>query len=735
MRNVLIYLALGILASTVTGCWMSEKPVDEVDGKATSEKLKPVLPDGFASEFPSRENAKTSQSVPQPAIDDVPKTALVAPSFGPEQTPGPRPTLRPGIASPTDSLVGNQPDQAPERPDQPPERVVRSEDAKPIDPRVSYTGIFRNIDPAVQYVGDENCAQCHADLCTTFHQHPMGRSAIIAGSDTLEHYDAEAMNPFQVGPYELTVVKQEGGMLHRVAANLPNGEKVSAVDVPVTIAIGSGTRGRSYLNIDGDVVWQSPISWYSTNARWDVSPGFDLGYATQRPIVTECLYCHVNQHEAVDGSFNTYRDPINALQLAIGCERCHGPGELHARERMELSSTMAAGEIDTSIVNPAHLTESLQTAICAQCHLSGKERILRRGRSFDEFRPGLPIEQFITAFLAHPDAPVLNKAVSHFDQSALAKCRSAAGSPLMCTTCHDPHRVPEEQAMIGFYNRTCNNCHQTQTCSESEPVRFAKNDNCIGCHMPSDPSSNIPHTSLTDHRILRSPEKRESPIPYSRTEIPLIAFGDKTLVAPEELNRDLGIALSRFATRQPAESPLRSEAITLARTRLLSSLQRWPDDIPAWMSLGDIELKAGNLEQAVVASQGAIRAGKSREDVLSMVATVADTTGTFDLSLKALDRLLTIVPTSQDYLIKRMLGSVAAARWNDAERDCKALLEINPAHPSGHVVQGMILHGDGQKEEGRAEFEKGLLLTTTPQQRASFQTWFDRFVAYREQLE
>ena len=49
------------------------------------------------------------------------------------------------------------------------------------DPRVAYAGIFRNVHPDVKYLGDENCKKCHEEICTTFHAHPMGRSASVAG--------------------------------------------------------------------------------------------------------------------------------------------------------------------------------------------------------------------------------------------------------------------------------------------------------------------------------------------------------------------------------------------------------------------------------------------------------------------------------------------------------------------------------------------------------------------------
>src|SRR5229473_1761047 len=58
-------------------------------------------------------------------------------------------------------------------PRQPPDGPTRLE--RP-DPRLQYTGPFRNIHPGVRYVDDARCAKCHAAIATAYHEHPMGRS-------------------------------------------------------------------------------------------------------------------------------------------------------------------------------------------------------------------------------------------------------------------------------------------------------------------------------------------------------------------------------------------------------------------------------------------------------------------------------------------------------------------------------------------------------------------------------
>src|SRR5947209_1902312 len=48
----------------------------------------------------------------------------------------------------------------------------------PPDPRVTYTGPYRNVDPRVAAVGDAACAECHAEIAAKFAAHPMGRSLV-----------------------------------------------------------------------------------------------------------------------------------------------------------------------------------------------------------------------------------------------------------------------------------------------------------------------------------------------------------------------------------------------------------------------------------------------------------------------------------------------------------------------------------------------------------------------------
>lgn len=606
------------------------------------------------------------------------------------------------------------------------------------DPRLTYRTEYRNVRPEVKYVGDSACVDCHASLCTTFHQHPMGRSAILAGSDNLEQYGPESMNPCQVGPYELSVRLEDGQMVHSLSAQGVDGERLPRMDMPVSIAIGSGTRGRSYLVIDGDAVWQSPVSWFSTKGRWDVSPGFDLGGATQRPTISNCLYCHIQDHKVVEDSVNRYQLPLARSQLSIGCERCHGPGELHVREQLEGKGATVAERLevkDTSIVNPKYLSHDLQMSICAQCHLAGKARVVRQGRQESEFRPGMPLELFLNAYIAHPEAKFKNKAVGHFDQMLQSNCRLPDGGKLLCTTCHDPHQKFAPAEAEKKYLQDCKSCHSEKGCSATLEVRAKQEDHCIRCHMPTNTNTNIAHTSLTDHRILRDPSASVAVSNELGEVSVLVPYFQSELLSDQERGRNLGIALSKFAEKMPATLPLKERTVSMSRELLGASLQEWRDDTEGWLALSSLEMGAGNGPGAIQALQSAMRSNPKDENVLSMLAFMAESTGRMELAFGALSDLVAFNPSSQDYRLKRMVMFMSAGDFFQAEAESRELLRMNPLQPTARLVLGICLYGAGDKKGGRKEVDTALSLATSAQQRAAIQGWFDRFLAWQAKSE
>jgi hypothetical protein len=198
--------------------------------------------------------------------------------------------------------------------------------------------------------------RCHNEIARSYAQHPMGRSLrpvderVIAGITPLPGH-----GPFDAAGLRYEVKSNAGHMVHGEALLDSDGHTITQNEAEARFVVGSGEQALTFLIERGDgYLFESPISWYVKEGLWDLAPGYKMnGPHFERPIGVGCLFCHANHAEAVEESENHYRDPI-FQGYAIGCERCHGPGEHHAQQ-----PAVQAGELP-NIVNPANLEPILR---------------------------------------------------------------------------------------------------------------------------------------------------------------------------------------------------------------------------------------------------------------------------------------------------------------------------------------------------------------------------------------
>lgn len=602
-------------------------------------------------------------------------------------------------------------------------RPVVTPDPPPPDPRLTFDTPFRNVRPQVKYLGDAACVDCHAEITHAYHQHPMGRSAaVMATAPPIEDFRPAANNPVTTQGFTLEA-RRDGDVVRHIMTALAD-PSLPPYITTADIAIGSGARGRSYLSLEENgAVWQSPLSWFSHESKWDASPGFTLPESTRRPIVPECLFCHVDRVEPVPYSLNRFQQPLLLGQAHVGCERCHGPGELHVAER---TAGIIPDGLDTSIVNPKHLTHDLRMAICQQCHLQGEERITRRGQDIYAFRPGLPLELFRTVFVRHPDLIDYHKSVGQFEQMVASKCFTASGGKMDCTSCHDPHAAPSPSDAAAFYRARCLSCHDTHGCSLPPPQRQAKADNCVACHMPRASSTNIVHTAVTDHRVPRTPQpaKAVNPALDPRTP-PLVPFTTSPHAPPaDERERDLGIALAKLVRKVPASARALHQVVgPQAEQRLAAALVLWPGDYDAWMAQALLAVSRGDDRGVLSAATMAEALAPDSEEALAMIAEAA-LTSDIDLALTTADRLITANPSVTTYRTLRAQAHVKKQDWAAAAADCRAALAIFPHNPDARVILGVCLHKQGDAAAGQAELEAAMKLVSNPQAKDRFRRWY-----------
>jgi hypothetical protein len=592
---------------------------------------------------------------------------------------------------------------------------------------------YLNARPGVKYVGPRVCAGCHRDIYSRFRQHPMGQSlATVASASPIERYGPAACNPFVAdSPFaafglHYQVRRQGKRVLHREWVADPTGKVLAQVEAEVQFVIGSGQRGRAYLvNHDG-YLFQSPITWYPEVGRWDLAPGYEGAHNRHfhRPISIGCLFCHCDRANAVPDTVNRYQQPIFQGQ-AIGCERCHGPGELHvaARQRGE-----EVGQVDHTIVNPRRLEPELREAVCQQCHLNGIQRILPRGREFGDYRPGLPLHLFLADFVNGAVGPKGTKFLGTVEQMTVSRCYQASKGPkqLGCISCHDPHQLPRPEEKVAYYRGRCLTCHTESSCRLSSAKRRQKSeDNCIACHMPRT-GSEIVHVAVTDHRILRRPDSQDKSGRSPPSPNTLVPFQPQLREAPdEETSRNLGLALASMLYEGPP-APVARQFAEKALPLLEAALQQVNKDPPAWQAKGTALGILGRREEALAAYERAVALAPQSESALVAAGKLALDMGRPLTSRSYLERAIHVNPWDWRYPYLLAATFYEDGEWDQAIRACRKSLELEPFNSTSRRKLLVECHLRlGQREQAQAAFE--LLLQLTPQeQREELQHWYEK---------
>jgi predicted CXXCH cytochrome family protein len=578
------------------------------------------------------------------------------------------------------------------------------------DPRLTADTPFLNVRPDVAYVGDEVCASCHKSYAESYGHNPMSRSlrpVADAPADTRPEG-----NPFKAMGLQYRIERRGGQVFHREVLVGPDGRDLAVTEAPVRYALGSGTRAVSYLIDHDGTLTQSPITWFEQTKSWDVSPGFKgAPDRFERPIQAACLFCHCNQAEPDADTRSAYREPI-FRGYAIGCERCHGPGALHVRAQTGDPKGAAAGP-DYTIVNPFHLKPALQEAVCAQCHLGGKERVLRRGRGAFDFRPGLPLESFLRVFAYPPTTAHGLRVAGHVEQLHASRCFQASAGKLGCTSCHDPHDVPAPEGKGAYYRARCLQCHKTQDCTEAPERRQAvKGDDCTACHMPRE-GTDISHVALTDHRIPRRPEPlhgspaEADPLPAWR----LLPFGqDRVDTSDPEMVRDWAVAVVSRAKSRLQGDEVQPQVGQDLEPLLAGAVEAHPDDLSARESLAICLAWQGQAGAALEVCEGTLAQAPRREQTLCDAGVIALKLGLVDRSLDYWRRALAVNPWSARYRFAVAQLLSVRGDWEGAAAELRRALALNGSHALSRLLLVKYYLRKGEKGQARAELETALAL-------------------------
>jgi tetratricopeptide (TPR) repeat protein len=559
---------------------------------------------------------------------------------------------------------------------------------------------FLNVYDSTAYIGMATCKSCHANVHETFIHTGMGRSF---GRATRQKSAAEygphalvydTLNDFYYFPFF-----KNDSTLQVLEFRLENGDTVHQRLETVRYIVGSGQHTNSHiLDING-YAYQAPVTWYTQEKRWDLAPGFRQNNSRfGRLLADECITCHNHFPEMVPGSINKFYN----MPSGIECERCHGPGKLHAEEMLKGNKVDTSKATDYTIVNPRKLPRDLQMDLCQRCHLQGVA-VLETGKSFFDFRPGMKLSEVMNVFLPrYTDSHKNFIMASQADRLRLSECFKNAPE-LTCLTCHNPHKsieiTPAEQ-----YNNACKKCHSPQTCPTLANTSHPASENCSGCHMPKSGSMDIPHVHITDHKI-----------GVHRSQA---LGGSATSEAPGQENRFLGIQILTKENPTPLDmargylatfdkyipSPVMLDSAAFYLDKSTEPLdKKFPTLVHLLFSQGKFEelmaLAAKWPAGKALDGWTAYRLGEAfyKNDQSGRALPL------FQMATKAF-------PFHLDFLEKEGTALIRLSRWQEGKQVLEKLIAENPERPVALTNLGLAYVMEGNTETGESLYDQAIHL-------------------------
>lgn len=283
-----------------------------------------------------------------------------------------------------------------------------------------------------EFVGDQLCAGCHNEIAQTYMKsgHPWSLNAT-----------AEGKSP----AYPFTQIN-----------SLPSGYTIN----DISYIIGGYNWKAIFVNAQGYIITDAPGSADNTtflnqlnfgNITLGLPPSWSSFHAGQSEMPFTCGNCHTTGFSNGGSQDDLPGITGSWAQAGVRCERCHGPGSLHAN-------------------NPKGVQMLIErdSALCQDCH------------TYKNIRPA--------------SLEVANGFIQHSDQ--YGDLSQSKHQILDCLTCHNPHSGVVQLRLEGqpTTRLQCQDCHFEEAKFQNNSAHVTQNIGCTDCHMPhliQDGSANL----------------------------------------------------------------------------------------------------------------------------------------------------------------------------------------------------------------------------------------------------
>jgi FimV-like protein len=549
------------------------------------------------------------------------------------------------------------------------------------------------------YVDSKVCATCHSAIAATYSRTGMGRSFYRPQpANRIEDYTSKNTYYHKPSDSYFTMTERDGHYFQRRYQTGIDGKQINVEEKEADFVIGSGNHSRTYLHRTGrNTLVELPLAWYAEKGGyWAMNPGYDRPdhQDFRRTIGIDCLFCHNAYPDIPEANQNSNGDSIfpGALPEGIDCQRCHGPGQKHAR--LAADSRARREDIRAAIVNPAKLPAERQMEVCMQCHLETTSfplpnSIVRYDRKPFSYRPGEPLADFILYFDHAPGKGRDDKfeIASSAYRLRQSQCFLKSNGGMSCTTCHDPHNVPRGEQAAQHYTAVCRQCHGAALDRLVASAKHPRSADCTGCHMPKRRTEDVVHVVMTDHKIQRRPPAgnalAEIPERHETSETPY--RGNVELYYPHSLPKPEDELY--LATAQVLVSSNLSDGIQ----RLSAAIEKYHPERPEfYLNLGDALRNDGKLEQARAQYAEALLRKPDALPELQKLALCLSSLRQYARATDVLKRAVELVPNDATTWVQLGLSYVDQGRKDDAVAAFQKAIALDPELPEAYNSLGGV---------------------------------------------
>jgi len=333
---------------------------------------------------------------------------------------------------------------------------------------VSYHGLAEN-----KYVGDDKCKTCHLRQWNDW-EHSDHFKAMLPASDSTVKGDFNNV-VFNADGVSSRFFRRDRSFF--INTEGPDGKNH---DYRVVYTFGHYPLQQYLVEFPGGRMQVPRVSWNSKDKKWfhqyagETISHQDWLHWTRdaQNWNTMCAGCHsTNLQKNYNVSGDNYQTTFTNIN--VGCESCHGPGQLHLH--------YISNDYKTGKKVEGHYTNTLkdqvrQLTTCSPCHSVKSDissQFITSAELLDNFIPQLPTTE---RFYADGQIKEEDYIWASFMQSKMMQ------RGVTCSSCHNSHTGK----ILMSTNQLCLKCHSKTYDSPSHHFHQMNTvqADCKSCHMP-----------------------------------------------------------------------------------------------------------------------------------------------------------------------------------------------------------------------------------------------------------